>query len=154
MAAMTNFMENRLIDWFFRGQAIGITGATAAAGTGPANLYYGLLTAAPSDSSGGTEVVGGSYARVGVASSAANMAATDGAGSTAATSAGTNGTTSNNAAITFPAMPAVTVTHFGAYDALSGGHLLFFGPLTAPKALSAGEAPSFPISAFTFQIDN
>lgn len=154
MTAMTDFMENKFIDWFFRGQAIGITGATAAAGTGPANLYYGLFTSAPTDSSGGTEVSGGSYTRVGVASSAANMAATDAAGSTANPSAGNTGSTSNNAAITFPAMPAATVTHFGAFDALSGGHLLFFGPLTTPKVLGAGETPSFAIGAFTFQIDN
>ena len=31
MAAMTDFLENKLIDFLFRGQALGITGATAAA---------------------------------------------------------------------------------------------------------------------------
>lgn len=154
MAAMTDFLENKLIDWLFRAQAIGITGASAGAGTGPTTLYYGLFSASPNDAGGGTEVSGGSYARVGVTSSAANMAATDAPGSTANPSAGTSGTTSNNAAITFPAMPAVTVTHFGVFDALSGGHLLLQGALTTPKTLSAGEAPSFAVGAFTLQIDN
>ena len=47
MAAMSDFMENKLIDWLFRAQAIGITGASAAAGTGPSTLYVGLFTANP-----------------------------------------------------------------------------------------------------------
>ena len=46
MAGLTNFLENALIDWFFRAQAIGITGASAGAGSGPATLYYALFTAA------------------------------------------------------------------------------------------------------------
>ena len=53
MAAMSDVLENKLIDWFFRGQAIGITGASAASGTGPTSLYVALLTAAPSDTGGG-----------------------------------------------------------------------------------------------------
>ena len=64
----------------------------------------------------GTEVTGGSYARVAVAS---------GVGNWAAPSAG-NGTTSNVNIIAFPT-PTVTwltVTHFGLYDAASAGNLL------------------------------
>ena len=145
MASMSDFLENKLVDWFFRGQAIGITGASAAAGTGPTNLYVGLLTAAPSDSGGGTEVTGGSYARVTVASSLANWAGTQSAGSTTASS-GTGGVTSNNGAITFPAPSANwgVVTHMGIYDAVSGGNLLFHGPLSASKTINNGDAaPSF-----------
>ena len=41
MGSKSDFLENKLIDWFFRAQAIGITGASAAAGTGPATLYDG-----------------------------------------------------------------------------------------------------------------
>ena len=57
MAAMTDYLENKLIDFLFRAQALGITGATAGAGTGPATLYVGLLTAAPSDSAAGTAIL-------------------------------------------------------------------------------------------------
>lgn len=156
MAAMSDFLENKLIDFLFRAQALGITGATAAAGTGPATLYYALLTAAPSDTGGGTEVTGGSYARVAVTSSLANMAGTQAAASTTASS-GTTGTTSNNAAITFPAPSANwgVVTHFGVYDASTSGNLLFYGALTASKTINNGDAaPAFAISAFTLQIDN
>lgn len=156
MTAMTDFLENKLIDWLFRGQAIGITGASAGAGSGPTNLYVGLLTAAPSDSAAGTEVTGGSYARVTVASSLANWAGTQAAASTTA-STGNTGTTSNNGAITFPAPTANwgTITHFGIYDATSGGNLLIWGALTASKTVNNGDAaPSFAAAALSIQIDN
>lgn len=156
MAAMSDFLENKLIDWLFRGQAIGITGASAAAGTGPTNLYVGLLTAAPSDTGGGTEVTGGSYARVNVASTLANWAGTQAAASTVASS-GTGGTTSNNNAITFPAPTANwgTITHFGIYDASSAGNLLMWGALSASKTVNNGDAaPAFSAAALSFQIDN
>lgn len=155
MAAMSDFLENKLIDWFFRGQAIGITGASAAAGTGPTNLYYGLLTAAPSDAGGGTEVSGGSYARVAVASSMANYAGTQGAATTVASS-GASATTSNNNPITFPAPTANwgVVGNFGIYDALTGGNLLWHGALSAPKTINNGDAaPSFAAAAFSVLID-
>jgi hypothetical protein len=156
MSAFTDFLENKFIDWFFRAQAIGIAGATAAAGTGPANLYIGLLTAAPSDSAAGTEVSGNAYARVAVASSLANWAGTQSAGSTTASS-GSSGTTSNNNAVSFPTpTPAGwgTVTHFGVYDSASGGSLLIQSALTASKVINAGDSVSFAAGTLTVQADN
>ena len=156
MSAMTDIMENKLIDWFFRAQAIGITGASAAAGTGPTTLYVALFTATPSDTGGGTEVSGGSYARVAVTSALTAWAGTQAAASTVASS-GTSGTTSNNAAITFPAPTANwgSITSIGIFDATSGGNLLIWGALTTGKTVNNGDAaPSFAISALTFQIDN
>lgn len=151
MSAMSDFLENKIIDWLLRGQAIGITGASAAAGTGPTSVYVGLLTAAPSDAGGGTEVTGGSYARVTVASSMANWAGTQSAGSTVASS-GTGGQTSNNGAIVFPAPTANwgTITHFGIYDASSAGNLLIWGALTVSKNVNNGDAaPQFNAAALT-----
>lgn len=145
MAAFTNFAENALIDRIFRGQAFA-----------PTNLYVGLLTAAPSDSTAGTEVTGGNYARVTVACSLANWAGTQSAGSTVASS-GTGGTTSNNGAVTFGAPSANwgVVTHFGIYDASSAGNLLIYGTLTASKTINNGDAaPSFAAAALTFTIDD
>ena len=156
MAAMSDFLENKLIDWFFRAQAFGVTGASAAAGTGPTSLYYGLLTAAPADTGGGTEVTTGAYARVAVVSSLANYAGTQAAASTIASS-GASGTTSNNGAITFPAPSANwgVVTHFGIYDASTAGNLLFWGALTTSKTINNGDAaPTFAAAAFSLQIDN
>lgn len=156
MAALSDFMENKIIDWLLRAQAIGITGATAAAGTGPATVYVGLLTAAPTDSTAGTEVSGNAYARVAVTSALANWAGTQSAASTTASS-GTSGTTSNNGAITFPTpTPAGwgTVVAFGVYDAASAGNLLFYAALTVSKVINAGDSVSFAAAALTLQIDN
>ena len=146
MAAMTNFLENNIIDWLLRGQAY----------TPPANVYIALFTAAPSDAGGGTEVSGGSYARVQVASALANWAGTQSAGSTTASS-GTGGTTSNNAAITFPAPTANwgVITHFAIMDASSGGNMLFHGALTTSKTVNNGDAaPSYAAAALSLQLDN
>lgn len=156
MAMLSDFMENKLIDWLFRAQAIGITGATAAAGTGPATLYVGLYTANPTDAAGGTEVTGGAYARVAVTSALTAWAGTQSAGSTVASS-GTGGTTSNNAAITFPTPTANwgTVTGFGIFDASTAGNLLIWGALTTNKTINNGDpAPSFAAAALSLQLDN
>lgn len=136
MSAMTNYLENKLIDWLFRGQAF----------SPPVTQYVALFTAAPSDAGGGTEVTGGSYARVAITSSLANWAGTQSTGSTVA-STGTGGQTSNNAAITFPEPTANwgAVTHFALFDAASAGNMLTWAALTSPKTINNGDAaPSFP----------
>lgn len=146
MAALTNYAENKVIDALMRAQAIGT----------PATWYVGLFTAAPSDTGGGTEVSGGNYARVAVTAGLTQWAGTQGAGTTTASS-GTNGTTSNNAAITFPAPTASwgTVTHVGIFDASTAGNLWVYTALTASKTVNNGDpAPSFAAAALTLQIDN
>lgn len=146
MAAKTDYLENKLIDHVFRGQNY----------TPPATLHIGLFTVAPTDAVGGTEVSGGGYARVAVTSSLANWAGTQSAGSTTASN-GTSGTTSNNAAITFPAPTANwgTVVAFGIFDAATGGNLLVYANLTVNKTINNGDAaPSFAPGALTFQEDN
>ena len=156
MANMSDFLENKLIDWLLRAQAIGVTGASAAAGTGLTTAFVGLFTATPSDTGGGTEVAGGSYARVAITSALANWAGTQAAASTTASS-GTSGTTSNNGAITFPTPTANwgAITSIGIFDATSAGNLLFWAPLTVNKTVNNGDpAPSFAAAALTIQIDN
>lgn len=140
MSAMSDFLENKLIDQLFRGQSAPTT----------STLYVGLLTSAPSDTGGGTEVSGGSYARVSVSSSLANWAGTQSAGSTTASS-GTGGQTSNNAAITFPTPTAGwgTVTHFGIYDASTSGNLLFYGALTISKTINEADTVTFPAASLS-----
>ncbi len=136
MSAMSDYLENKLVDHLFRAQSF----------SAPATLYVALFTSAPSDSGGGTQVSGGNYARASVTSSLANWAGTQSAGSTTASS-GTGGQTSNNGAITFNAPSGAnwgTVTHFGIFDAASSGNLLFHGALTASKTINNGDsAPSF-----------
>jgi len=154
---MTNWLENKLVDWFFRGQALGVTGASAGAGSGPTNLYFALFTAAPSDTGGGTEVSGGAYQRVNVAASTTNFDNTQQANTTAVSS-GTTGTTRNNIGITFPAPSGAnwgTITHFAIFDASTTGNMLFWGALTASKVVNDGDAaPTFALNAFSLQLDN
>jgi hypothetical protein len=143
--AMTDYLENKVIDWLFRGQSF----------TPPATIYVSLHTSACSDSSTGTEVSGGSYARVGVTANTTNWANTQNSGTGAST--GTSGTTRNKTAITFPAPTANwgTITHFGLWDASSGGNMLFCAALTQSKTVNNGDAaPAFAIDALTIQIDN
>ncbi len=144
-ASMTNYLENKLIDAFLRGQSY----------TMPATVYVGLYTVCPTDSTAGTEATGGSYARVAVTSSLANWAGTQGAGTTVASS-GTGGTTSNNNAITFPTATADwgTVNCFGYFTASSGGTLIFYAALTASRNITNGSTASFAAGTLTFQIDN
>lgn len=146
MAHMSNYLENKLIDLIFRSGTF----------TTPSALYVGLFTTNPSDTGGGTEVSGGSYARAQLNPSTSNWA--DTAGGTAATSSGTTGTTSNKAAITWSTAPTAnwgTVTGIGIFDASTSGNLLFWAPLSANKTINSGDAaPSFAIGALTVQIDN
>ena len=146
MSAMSNYLENKLIDFLFRGIAY----------SPPATLEFALLKTAPTDAGGGVEVSGGSYARVPVTVNATNFAATNAAASTTNPSSGTSGTTSNNAAITFPAPTADwgVVTHIAIYDAHSSGNLLWWNPLAAPKTVNnADAAPKFLAAALSIQLD-
>jgi len=139
--SLTDYAENKIVDALLRGQSLGA----------PATWYVGLMTASCSDSSAGTEVSGGSYARVAVTASLANFAGTQSAGSTTASS-GTGGQTSNNASITFPAPTANwgVVTHFGLYDASTSGNQWICVALTTSKTINSGDAaPSFSAGAMT-----
>lgn len=145
-AALSDYLENNIIDALMRGQTY----------TMPATVYVALATSSASDSACGTEVSGGSYARVAVTSSLANWAGTQSAGSTTASS-GTGGQTSNNNAITFPAPTASwgSVTNVCVFDASTSGNLLWYVALTTPKTINNGDAaPSFAAAALTFQVDN
>ncbi len=113
MAGFSDYYENKIIDHLLRNQSF----------TPPTTIYLALFTAAPSDSGGGTECTGGSYARKSITLSAAS-----------------GGATSNSSDITFTNMPTCTVTHFGIYDASSSGNLLMWDALTASKSLTAGDA--------------
>lgn len=129
---------------------------TAIATMPALNVFYvALLTAAPSDSGGGTEVSGGSYARVAVNSTLANWAGTQSAASTTS-STGTGALTSNNAAVTFPPPTGNwgVCSHFGIYDLASGGNLWYWAALTNAKTVNNGDpSPTFPIGAITVQED-
>jgi len=144
-AALSTYLQNKYVDWLLRGQAY----------TPPTTVYVALATSASGASACGTEVSGGSYARVSVTSSLSNWAGTQSAGSTTVSS-GTSGQTSNNGAITFPAPTANwgTIVSFCVFDASSGGNMLFYASLTTSKTVNNGDAaPSFAAGALTYTIN-
>jgi hypothetical protein len=121
--AYTTYLDNALL-----GHAVGKTAYTM-----PTN-YMALFTAAPTAAGGGTEAAYTNYARV---------AASVDMGSPSA------GSVTNSAAINFPACGATgaSIVAFGAYDAPTGGNLLYFG--TCTLAVSSGITPSFAAGALT-----
>jgi hypothetical protein len=146
MSAMSDYLENKIIDHILRG-----TPYTAPSG----NVYIGLLTTTPSDTGGGTEVSGGSYARANVAATLSGWTGTH--GGSGAVSSGTSGFANNATSIVFPAPSANwgVVNGFGMYDAYTGGNLLFYGNLTIAKTINNGDAaPSFAANTLCIQIDN
>lgn len=130
MSNMSDYLEVQLRKHLFR------TGSF----TKPTVLGVGLFTVTPSDAGGGTEVTGGSYARVDLPPLDANWTAPD----------STGGLTDNAVAITFPTPSANwgTVVAFGIFDATTAGNLLVWGPITPNKTINNGDpAPSFAIGA-------
>ena len=149
MASMSDYLENKLIDFIFRGQPY----------TPPSTMYVGLLNTAPSDAGGGTEVSGSNYSRVAVASTLANWSGTQGAGSTTV-STGNTATTSNNVAIVFPVPSAnwsdstTSTRYVGLFDAPTGGNLLFYYALAIPKVVNSGDDIRFASGQLSQQLDN
>lgn len=114
MAEMSNYLENALINATLRNTAF----------TSPTTIYVALYTSDPTDADTGTEVSGGSYARVAV---------TFGAPS--------NGVSTNSANVEFAAATASwgTIGWIGLRDASSGGNLLYHTPLNVSKVIDTGD---------------
>ena len=120
MAGFSDYLEDKVLDHVFGGNAY----------TAPATLYVALYTVAPTDTGGGTEVTGGSYARQ----------------TGAFTVSGTNPTqASNSSAIEYPTATGNygTVVAVGIFDASSSGNLLAYANLTASKVVSTGDVFRF-----------
>ena len=137
MAGFTDYLEDKVMNHLFGGTAY----------TAPTTWYVGLLTAAPTDSTAGTEVSGGSYARQGI--------------SWTVTGSGT-ALAASNAAITMPAATTDwgTVTHAGIYDADTGGNLCAFETLTQsdfstsnPKTINSGDIFKIDSGNLKIQLD-
>ena len=118
--SVADYYENKILDHMLRAQSF----------TPPTTVYVALYTVAPSDSGGGTEVSGGSYARQPVTFSAAS-----------------GGSITNSADITFPQATADwgTIVAVGLFDASTAGNLLWYGNLTTSKTVNSGDI--FKISA-------
>lgn len=150
MAAMSNFLENALVDHIFRDTAF----------TKPSTIAIALCTAAPTDASTGATITevsnSGSYARQNLAASTSNWANTQASGTGA--SSGTSGTTSNSSAITFPTATGDwgAITHVAILDSTTygAGNVLFWGALSATKTVTSGDTFQFSAASLQIQVDN
>lgn len=133
MSSMSDFLEVELRKHIFR------TGSM----TKPAALYVSLHTGTLNDDASGTEVSGGSYARVQRDPGDANWSAPD----------STGGVTANVAEILFPSPTGNwgTITWAGVWDASSGGNLIARAALGTSKTVNNGDAaPKFPAGTLIF----
>lgn len=103
----------------------------------PCTYYFAIFTSTPNAAGGGTEVSGGSYARVPVTNNSTNFPATSAQNKT------------NGTAINFPSSTAAwgTITAWGIYDAPTAGNLWFYGPITS-VTLNNGDTMNWPIGFF------
>jgi len=114
MSSMSDYLENEILDHVLA------TGAYTA----PTNVYVGLSTATFADDNSGTEISGSGYARV-----AATFAVAS------------SGSASTSAGVEFPTATGTwgTISHYGIFDALTGGNLLIHGALTTSKLIESGD---------------
>ncbi len=118
MGSLSNFAENEFLD-----HLLGIT-----AWTTPATVYCGLFTTDPTDAGSGTEVtVADGYIRKACSfGSAASRVITQDAIIQYDEATGTWG----------------TISHWGLFDAESGGNLLAHGAFASPAGVVSGNTPS------------
>ena len=110
---MSDYLELKFLDHF--------TGRSAT--SAPSAVYVALSTGSFGDDNSGTELSGNNYSRKAVTFAAAS-----------------GGSISSNAAVEFDAATGSfgSVSHFGIFDASSGGNLLFQVHFHQPKLLQVG----------------
>ena len=114
--SFSNTYETNVLTWTF----------TASAVTRPTSWTVALYAVAPSDTGGGTEVSGGSYAR------------------TAVTFTVTGDTASNSGAVEFPAATASwgTVVALAVFD--NSSNMVAWANLTASRTIGSGDVFRIP----------
>lgn len=115
-AVISNYLENKLIDHILRNTPYTTPGTS---------IYIALYTSDPTDADTGSEVSGGSYARVQVT----------------AWNAPASRATANTSDIPFTQSTGSwgTVSHIGIRDNSTGGNLLFYGQLTTSRTVNSGD---------------
>lgn len=105
--------------------------------TPPAEVFLALFTTDPTDLGIGNEVTGGAYSRQQIEFDAP-----------------VNGTTQNSADILFPISTTDwgTITHYGIYDAQTGGNLLVHNAWNASKTIPAGGQFKLPRGYLTVTV--
>jgi len=124
MGSKSDYLENKVLD-----HCLGLTAFTF-----PTSVWIALYTVAPTDAGGGTEVTGGSYARLEVAGATGRDF-----------KAAVAGATENNEEWSFTQATADwgTVVAFSVMDAVTAGNFLYWGDITPNKAVNSGDTAKF-----------
>lgn len=136
---LSDFLENALVKLLFRGVSYSV----------PATVYLALYTTAAGETlTGAVEVTGANYSR--------KLLTTSPTGSSSFTDPGTGNSTSNTGVQTFPTAGTNgwgTIVGVGLLDASSTGNLLWYGPLSANRAVMDGDTFSFNANDLSFALD-
>jgi len=124
----SDYLENKLLDHTLGSSAF----------SQPSNLYIGLSTGTFADANSGTELSGNGYSRKQVTFGTAS-----------------SGSITNSGAVEFDTATGTqgSISHFGIFDASSGGNLLFHGSFTSAKTIENGDQFKIPASSLTVSID-
>jgi hypothetical protein len=116
--SLSNTFETTTLQWLFTTDSV----------TRPTSWHLALYTVAPSDSGGGTECSGTSYARQSFTMTVSGDTATNGAN------------------IEFPVAGSSwgTLVAVGVFDAATSGNLIAYGNLTASKTIDTGDVFRVP----------
>ena len=122
--------ENNVLDYLYGG----------APPTPPAGVWLALYTVAPTSAGGGTEVSGGSYARVPIVNDGTQF-----------TNPASGGTKDNAAAFTFPTASASwgTIVAYAFHDDATADSIVTWGDVTGAPALGSGVTPQFLAGVIT-----
>ena len=123
----TDFLETKLVSHTF----------SATAYTSPSTVYVALYTVAPTDSTTGTEVSGGGYARHSASFTTTGNAATNASAIEYPTATGNYG----------------TVVAVAILDASSSGNMLAYATLSASKTISTGDVFRIPAGDLDITLD-
>jgi hypothetical protein len=118
--SFSDVTEDAILDLYFNGGTI----------TNDTSLFLALYTVAPTDAGGGTEVAGGSYARLQV-----------NAGAGGDFNASSGGVVTNAVDLTFATATANwgTIVALGIFTELAAGTFLMWGDLLVNKAVTTSD---------------
>lgn len=125
--SLSNAFETTTLEWLF----------TTTSVTRPTAWYLALYTVAPTDTGGGTECSGTSYARQSFTMSVSGNLATNTANIEYPTAGGTWG----------------TLVAVGVFTAVTGGTLIAYGDLTTSKAIDTGDVFRIPTGDLDITLD-
>ena len=125
--AFTDYLENKLVAHTFSNTAF----------TSPSSVFVALYTVAPTDSTTGTEVSGGGYARQSASFTTTGNAATNASAIEYPTATGNYG----------------TVVAVAILDASTSGNMLAYATLSASKTISTGDVFRIPAGDLDITLD-